>query len=142
VSLEEVAACPLVAPVELGSLWQAINRILTRRGLQPRVVMRVASTLARLRYVEAGYGVTITSTSDVPADLERALVWRSLPDEIPRTAFGLITRANSFLSLPAERFAGYLAESLPGVLAARLAQPPPGASPWPEPGAPETRLSG
>jgi DNA-binding transcriptional LysR family regulator len=119
VSLEEVARWPLVAPVEQGSLWRTIHRQLARRELQPRVVMRVASTLARLRYVEAGLGVTITSVSDVPADLVRALVWLSLSDELPRTAFGLITRANSYLSLPAKRFAEFVAETLPDVLAAR-----------------------
>jgi DNA-binding transcriptional LysR family regulator len=119
VSLEDVARCPLVAPVEQGSLWQTIHRRFARRELQPRVVMRVASTLARLRYVEAGLGVTITSVSDVPADLARALVWLSLSDELPRTAFGLITRANSYLSLPAKRFVEFVAQTLPGVLAAR-----------------------
>jgi DNA-binding transcriptional LysR family regulator len=119
VSLEDVARWPLVAPVEQGSLWRTIHGRLARRDLAPHVVMRVASTLARLRYVEAGLGVTITSTSEVPADLALALVWLTLPDALPRTAFGLITRANSYLSLPAKRFAEFLAETLPGVIAAR-----------------------
>jgi DNA-binding transcriptional LysR family regulator len=118
VSLEDVAGCPLVAPVDEGNLWQTIYEALAKRDLQPRVVIRVASTLARLRYVEAGLGITVTSLSGVSSEQASKLVWISLADELPRTNFGLITRTNSYLSLPAKRFAEFLEESVPGLLSA------------------------
>jgi DNA-binding transcriptional LysR family regulator len=116
VSLADVAQYPLVAPIDEGKLWQTIHRMLLVRDLEPHIVLRVASTLARLQYVEAGLGLTITSLNGVAPELMSKLAWIWLSDELPETAFGLITRANSYLSLPAKRFAEFLVTSVPASL--------------------------
>ena len=116
VSLDDVARYPLVAPIDEGKLWQTIHRMLTARDLQPHIVLRVASTLARLQYVEAGLGLTITSLNGVTSELMSKLAWISLTDRLPETAFGLINRTSSYLSLPATRFAEFLMTSVPAQL--------------------------
>ncbi|MCL4533979.1 MAG: LysR family transcriptional regulator [Bacteroidetes bacterium] len=123
VSLEDVAGCPLVAPLEAGKLYQDLNQAMERRGLHPHVVMRLASTEARLRYVQSGLGVTVAAGRRFPSEVARHLVWITLADHVPVTAYGLITRKNTYLSLAAKRFAEFVVQSAQAFQSLRTAQP-------------------
>ena len=116
ISLEHMTDYPLVAPILETDLWRTIQEALIRRDLHPRIPLRVASTLARFRYVEAGLGITIASLIGTPSLFAPKLVWVPLADDLPRTTIGLLTRTNSYLALPAKRFADFLAESVPGAI--------------------------
>lgn len=112
-SLEDAAKWPIIEPVEQCTHWQSIHRRFAKFDLRPQVVMRAASTMARLRCVEAGLGVTIASAAEIPAEWARGLVWISLSDDLPRPALGLITRRGGYLSVHARRLSQFLIESMP-----------------------------
>ncbi|MCL4464753.1 MAG: LysR family transcriptional regulator [Chloroflexi bacterium] len=108
VSLEEAVKYPLIAPREGGMLWHTIRQALESRHLQWQIAVRLAGTEARLRYVQLGLGVTITSAVGLAYDIAPRLAWIPMVDSLPTTVYGLITRKNTYLSLPAKKFAEFV----------------------------------
>ena len=108
-----MARFPLVAPIDEGNLWQTIHRLLRVRDLQPHIVLSVASTLARLDYVEPASGLTITSLNGVPAELASKLAWICAVRPTSRDPFGLISRTKQLPVTAGQRFAEFLIASVP-----------------------------
>ena len=69
--------------------------------------------------MEAGLGIIVAALIGAAPESARKLVWIPLADDLPRTTVGLLTRTNSFLLLPAKRFAELLAESVPAFPSSR-----------------------
>jgi LysR family transcriptional regulator, low CO2-responsive transcriptional regulator len=108
ISLEEAVRFPLVAPRENGALWRTILRSLESHDLHWPIAVRLAGAEARLRYVERGLGVAVTRADGLAYDIASRLVWIPMGDSLPTTAYGLITRKNSYLSLPSKKFAEFV----------------------------------
>ena len=113
VSLQDVVKYPLVAPLEDGATWQALYRAMQVQHLDCQVAIRLASTEARLRYVLSGIGITVASGAGRTSEIASQVEWVPLAEDMPTTTYGLIRRKNTYLSLPAKRFAEFLVSATP-----------------------------
>lgn len=112
-SLQELARYPLIAPLEGSQLWHDLQQALERRGVALQIATRLAGTEARLRYVASGLGITVVTTTGLPSDKTERFSWIPLAIHLPARTFGLMTRRNTYLSLPAKRFAEFILQAAP-----------------------------
>lgn len=111
VSLEDMVKYPLIAPPEEGALWHDLRQMLETHRLDWQVVTRVGIAGARFRYVQLGFGVTVAIGIGFETGAPLGLASISLAGILPRATYGLMTRKNTYLSLPAKKFADFVLSS-------------------------------
>lgn len=108
IALGDMVKYPLVAPSEDGAIWRYLRQALEARRLTWHIVTRLGTAGARFQYVQLGFGVTVAVGVGFEAGLPLGLASISLAGILPRATYGLMTRRNTYLSLPAKRFADFL----------------------------------
>ncbi|MHB1414188.1 MAG: LysR family transcriptional regulator [Chloroflexota bacterium] len=104
VSIEDAVQYPFVAPVEVDPLWSNICRLLESLGLEWPIATRLPNDETRLQYVALGFGVTITYAFQILSRMNPPIVKVPLVEDLPPLVYGLITRKNVRLSVPATKF--------------------------------------
>lgn len=109
----DLARYPMIAPVEEGSLWQRLHHSLSKHELDCKIVMRLDSSEARLRYAELGLGSTIAVAWERPPDATSKLRWIPLTGILGPTTYGLMTMKNVYLSSAASKLVDFIVASAP-----------------------------
>jgi DNA-binding transcriptional LysR family regulator len=131
-----LAAEPLILFEHGGTVRRIIDDWFRRAGTTPRPAMELGNTEAIKKLVEAGLGLSITSSFCVKAEVRsRLLVAHALEPSLARQ-IGLVRRRDKPATPPLDAFLGALAEWRPGprALSARMesaAAASPGSRPGP-----------
>ncbi len=111
VTLEDIAACPLVLPERGSGTWTKVMRAFEAEQLEAQVVLEAGCWEVIKRFVDGGLGVSIINSicldSGAPANIEV----RPLSEYFENVRYGVAVRRGKYLSSLAREFILTLAPS-------------------------------
>jgi DNA-binding transcriptional LysR family regulator len=113
VTLEDVAAYPLILPPSHLTTWRVVDYAFGQRNLTYQVKMEAGGWEVIKKYVSLGMGISIV-TNICLAGEEKNLVAIGLSRYFPKRTYGLVIRKGKFLSPAAQRFVDLMRASTKG----------------------------
>ncbi len=112
VTLEDVAAYPLILPPSHLTTWRVVDYAFGQRDLKYQVKMEAGGWEVIKKYVSLGMGVSIVTSICLAGD--EPLVSFPLSRYFPKRTYGLVIRKGKFLSPAAQRFVDLMRASTKG----------------------------
>lgn len=102
IKLTDIAPYGLILPPRRLTTWRMVDRIFQKQGIPFNVVLEVGGWEVIKRYVELGFGISITTGICLRAN--DPLVVKNLSEYFPKRSYGIVVRRGKHLSLAARAF--------------------------------------
>jgi DNA-binding transcriptional LysR family regulator len=111
VSLQEVAAYPLILPPRHLTTWGVVDYAFGRHNLAYQVKLEAGGWEVIKKYVALGMGISIVTSICLTGEEDLATI--PLSRYFPKRTYGLVIRKGKYLSPAADRFVALMKESAP-----------------------------
>jgi DNA-binding transcriptional LysR family regulator len=102
IELKDIAPYGLILPPRRLTTWRMVDRIFQKHGMPLNVVLEVGGWEVIKRYVELGFGISITTGICLRAN--DPLVVKNMSKHFPKRSYGIVVRRGKHLSLAAKAF--------------------------------------
>lgn len=102
IELKDIAPYGLILPPRRLTTWRMVDRIFQKHKMPLNVVLEVGGWEVIKRYVELGFGISITTGICLRAN--EPLVVRNMSKHFPKRSYGIVVRRGKHLSLAAKAF--------------------------------------
>lgn len=102
IELKDIAPYGLILPPRRLTTWRMVDRIFQKHGIPLNVVLEVGGWEVIKRYVELGFGISITT--GICLRVNDPLVVKNMSEHFPKRSYGVVVRRGKHLSLAARAF--------------------------------------
>lgn len=102
ISLDDISKYGLILPPKRLTTWRMVDRIFQQHNIPFNAVLEVGGWEVIKRYVELGFGISITT--GICLRVNDPLVVRNMSEFFPKRSFGVVVRRGKHLSLAARAF--------------------------------------
>lgn len=102
IQIKDIAPFGLILPPRRLTTWRMVDRIFQQHGVPFSVVLEVGGWEVIKRYVELGFGLSITTSICLREN--DPLVVRNMSRYFPKRSYGMVIRRGKHLSLAAQAF--------------------------------------
>jgi DNA-binding transcriptional LysR family regulator len=102
IQLKDISPYGLILPHRRLTTWRMVDRIFQQHGVPFSVVLEVGGWEVIKRYVELGFGISITTSICLREN--DPLVVRNMSRYFPKRSYGMVIRRGKHLSLAAQAF--------------------------------------